>query len=81
MMASPPQPRRRWLLESAGAAFQHVLTASHTASTNTYDTKVQAEHCPNCTVPYAYEPGLIARLLGPLTLEAVNAYGVQLLRI
>ena len=27
VMASPPQPRRRWLLEGAGAAFQHVLTA------------------------------------------------------
>ena len=39
VMASPPQPRRRWLLEGAGAAFQHVLTAS----TVTYD---QSEHCP-----------------------------------
>ena len=39
VMASPPPPRRRWLLESAGAAFQHVLTGS----TVTYD---QAEHCP-----------------------------------
>ena len=39
VMAPPPQPRRRWLLEGAGAAFQHVLTAS----TVTYD---QAEHCP-----------------------------------
>ena len=29
------------------------------------------------TVPYAYEPGLIARLLGVrVALEAVNAYGV-----
>ena len=27
------------------------------------------------TVPYAYESGLIARLLG-VALEAVNAYGV-----
>ena len=25
VMVSPPQPRRRWLLEGAGAAFQHVL--------------------------------------------------------
>ena len=32
------------------------------------------------TVSYAYEPGLIARLLG-VPLEAVNAYGVKLLRI
>ena len=32
------------------------------------------------TVPYAYEPGLIARLLG-VVLEAVSAYGVRLLRI
>ena len=42
VMASPPQPRRRWLLEGAGAAFQHVLTAS----TVTYD---QSER----TVPYS----------------------------
>ena len=65
VMASPPPLRRRWLLEGAEAAFQHVLTAS----TVTYD---QAEHCPH---PYAHEPGLIARLLG-VALEAVNAYGV-----
>jgi hypothetical protein len=32
------------------------------------------------TVPYAYEPGLIARLLG-VVLEAVGAYGVRLLRM
>ena len=32
------------------------------------------------TVPYAYEPGLIARQLG-VVLEAVRAYGVRLLRI
>ena len=35
------------------------------------------------TVPYAHtslDPGLIARLLG-VALEAVNAYGVRLLRI
>ena len=73
MMASSPQPRRRWLLEGAGAAFQHVLTAS----TVTYD------HKPS-TVPYAHEPGLIARLLGVVirySIEAVNAYGVKLLRI
>ena len=38
VMASPPPLRRRWLLEGAGAAFQHVLTAS----TVTYD---QDEHC------------------------------------
>jgi hypothetical protein len=69
LMASPPPPRRRWLLEGAGAAFQHVLTAS----TVTYD---QSER----TVPYAHESGLIARLLG-VVIEAVNAYGVRLLRI
>jgi hypothetical protein len=69
VMASPPPLRRRWLLEGAEAAFQHVLTAS----TVTYD---QAEHCPI----YAYTPGLIARLLG-VVLEAVYAYGVRLLRI
>jgi hypothetical protein len=39
VMASTPPPRRRCLLEGAGAAFQHVLTAS----TVTYD---QYEHCP-----------------------------------
>ena len=39
VMALPPSPRRRWLLEGAGAALQHVLTAS----TVTYD---QSEHCP-----------------------------------
>ena len=33
VMASPPPPRRRWLLEGAGVAFQRVLTAS----TVTYD--------------------------------------------
>jgi len=32
------------------------------------------------TVPYAHEPGLIARLLG-VALEAAHAYGVMLLRI
>ena len=32
------------------------------------------------TVPYNYEPGLIARLLG-VVLEAAHAYGVRLLRI
>jgi hypothetical protein len=32
------------------------------------------------TVPYAYEPVLIARLLG-VALEAAHAYGVRLLRI
>ena len=35
---------------------------------------------PPSTVPYAHESGLIARLLG-VALEAVNAYGVKLLRI
>ena len=44
-----------------------------TASTVTYMTKPSA-------VPYTYESGLIARLLG-VALEAVNAYGVRLLRI
>ena len=66
-MASPPPPRRRWLLGGAGAVFQHVLTAS----TVTYDHNLS-------TFPYPYEPGLIARLLG-VVLEAVNAYGVRLL--
>jgi hypothetical protein len=65
-----------WLLRagrcwSCLSAFQHVLT--RTASTVTYD---QAEHCPI----YAHESGLIARLLGAV-IEAVNAYGVKLLRI
>ena len=39
VMASPPPLRRRWLMEGAGAAFQHALTAS----TVTYD---QSEHRP-----------------------------------
>ena len=39
VMASPPPQRRRWLLEGAGAAFEHVLAAS----TVTYD---QERHCP-----------------------------------
>jgi hypothetical protein len=39
VLASPPPAQRRWLLEGAGAALQHVLTAS----TVTYD---QSEHCP-----------------------------------
>ena len=67
MMASPPPPWRRWLLEGAGAAFQQVLTASTVTYLN--------------TVPYAYEPGLIARLLG-VVVEAAHAYGgkVTLLR-
>ena len=55
-----------------GAAFQHVLTAS----TVTYDHSVSEPS----TVPYAYERGLIARLLG-VVLEAAHAYGVRLLRI
>ena len=48
--------------------FQHALTAS----TVTYDQSMS-------TSPYAYEPGLIARLLG-VVIEAVSAYGVRLLR-
>ena len=69
MMASPPPPLRRWLLEEgAGAAFQHMLTASPRSRM----TKLS-------TAPYAYKPGLIARLLG-VVLEAVSAYGVRLLR-
>ena len=63
MMASPPQPQRRWLLEGAGAAFQHVLTVPP-----------QSRMTKLSTVPYAYEPGLIARLLGAV-LEAAHAYG------
>jgi hypothetical protein len=79
VMASTSPTRRRWLLEGAGAAFQHVLTASSAPRTTvTYD---QAEHCP---ILYARERasarGLIVRLLG-VALEAVNTYGVWLLRI
>ena len=44
VMASPPPPPRRWLMEGAGAAFQHVLTASTVA----YD---ESDHCD---IPYAY---------------------------
>ena len=59
MMASSPLPPRRWLLEGTGAAFhfQHVLTAS----TATY---VECGMTNLCTVLFAYEPRLIARLLG-----------------
>ena len=65
----------------AGAAFQHVLTAS----TVTHDQS-ELSIVPHHTVrlPYvAYEPGLIARLLGVVlaTVEAAHAYGVRLLRI
>ena len=68
VMASPPPPRRRWLLEDVvvGAAFQHVLSLQ--PSTVSSMTKLS-------TVPYTYEPGLIARLLG-VVLEAAHAYGV-----
>ena len=51
---SPPPPRRRWLLEGVGAAFQQVLTASTVA----YD---QAEHCPIRLL--AWTDTVIARLL------------------
>ena len=70
VMASPPPPRRRWLLEGAEAAFQHVLTAS----TVTYD---QAEHCPIRLQGWADSQAI------GVVLEAVSAYGVgiRLLRI
>ena len=71
VMASPPPPRRRWLLEGAGAAFQHVLTAS---TAGRYD---QAEHCP---IRLRAWTDRIARLLG-VVLEAVSAYSVRSLRI
>ena len=69
VMASPPQPRQRWLLEGAGTAFQHVLTAS----TVTYD---QAEHCP--IRPRTWTD---SQAIGGRPSEAVNAYGVRSLRI
>ena len=71
-MASPPPPRRRWLLEGAGAAFQHAADSLHghvSQSRLTYDQQTKLS-----TVPYAYEPGLIARLLGAV-LKAAHAYG------
>ena len=71
VMASPPQPRRRWLLEGAGAAFQHVLTAS----TVTYD---QAEHCPIRL--RVWTDSQATAVLG-VALEAVSAYGVRSLDI
>jgi hypothetical protein len=73
--------RRRWLLEGAGAAFQHVLTAS----TVTYEsmTKLSTVVCPIRIRVRAWADSQGPRLLGvdggPL--EAVNAYGVRLLRI
>ena len=72
VMASPPPPRRRRLLEGAGAAFQQVLTAS-TIIPLSRMTKLS-------TVPYAYEPGLIARLLGAV-LEAAHTYSVRYVRL
>jgi hypothetical protein len=71
VIASPPPPRRRWLLEGAGAAFQHVLTAS----TVMYD---QAEHCPIRLRAWANTVATGAKL--GVVLEAVNAYGMRLLR-
>ena len=53
---SPPSPRQRWLLEGAGAAFQHVLTVS----TVRYDVD-ESDHCPIRLRHVAYEPGMIAR--------------------
>ena len=70
VMASPHHSRGGggcWKV--LGAAFQHVLTAS----TVTRMTNLS-------TVPYAYEPGLIARLFG-VALEAAHAYGVRLLLV
>ena len=71
MMASPPLPRRRWLLEGAGAAFQHVLTAF----TVMYD---QAEYCPIRL--RAWADSQTTAILGAV-LEAAHAYSVRLLRI
>jgi hypothetical protein len=42
VMASSPQPRRRWLLEGAGAAF-HVSARADSLRGHVCD---QAEHCP-----------------------------------
>jgi hypothetical protein len=64
-IASPPLPRRRRLLEGAGAAFQHVLTAS----TVTYDP---SEHCP---IRLRAWDDSQARL--GVVLEAAHAFGVQ----
>ena len=72
VVASPPPPRRRWLLEGAGSAFQHVLTAS----TVTYD---QAEHCPIRPQAWTDSQALYWGW-SYCTLEAVNAYGIRLLR-
>ena len=57
---------------------QHVLTAS--SSTRPAPRSTVTRTAKLSTVPYAYEAGLITRLLG-VALEAVNAYGVRLLRI
>ena len=67
MMASPPPWRRRWLLEGAGAAFQLPFSTVLTEPPRSRMTKMS-------TVPYTYEPGMIARLLGAV-LEAAHAYG------
>ena len=67
VMALPPPPRRRWLLEGAGAAFQHLLTAS----TVTYD---ESEHCPIRLRAWADSQAKLGAVL-----EAAHAYGVRLL--
>ena len=55
-MASPLPPRRRWLLEGAGAAFQHEVL---TASTVTYD----GSECINVVCAYLNSgPSMGARL-------------------
>jgi hypothetical protein len=69
LMASLPPPRRRWLLEGAGAAFQYVLTAS----TVTYD---QSEHCP-----IRLRARADSQAIGGGPRGAAHAYGVRLLRI
>ena len=72
-MASPPPPRRRWLLDGAGAAFQYVLTASTDA--RSHMTKLSTvSHTPYRIRPRAWSPGLIARLLGAV-LQATHADG------
>jgi hypothetical protein len=79
VMASPPPPyHRRYTAAAAVAAGRCWSCISARADSvpprsHTCMTKLS-------TVPYAYASGLIARLLG-VALEAVDAFGVRLLRI
>ena len=72
VMASPP-PRRRY---GGGGGSWKVLELPF----STCWQPLRSRMTNLSTVPYTYETGLIARLLGAV-LEAAHAYGVRLLRV